>query len=111
MMHTITVFVEICLLIAALLLSFATIIEAVCAVVRYIIRRRRRRAVERRIIANAKAGDVWDKPHLLGGRALDLYARDMCGLKRAAGETDRNLRARCAAAGIKPQKRKAGRRQ
>ena len=71
--------------------------------------RRRQRAVERRIIANAKGGGVWDKPHLLGGRALELYARDMCGLKRGAMETDRELRARCAAASNKPQKRKARR--
>ncbi len=104
-------FICACLLLSIFLVSLVTIIEAVCIVVRYIRRRRRQRAIERRIIANAKAGDVWDKPHLLGGRALELYARDMCGIRREAGETDRNLRARCAAAGIKPQKRKEGRKQ
>ena len=63
-------------------------------------RRIRRWKVDRRIRRQAKAGGVWDRPGVLGGRALDLYARDMCNLKRMPGESDKELRARCRMAGV-----------
>ena len=63
-------------------------------------RRVRRRKVERRIKRQAKAACVWDRPGALGGRALDLYARDVCKLKRFPGESDKKLRARCRMAGV-----------
>lgn len=69
------------------------------------IRRRiRKRKVDRRIIRQAQAAGVWDKmPILLGGRALELKAWQEYKIKRANGETDKELRLRCmAAAGERP---------
>lgn len=57
---------------------------------------RRRRKVDRKIIARAKAADVWDtRPFVLGGRALDLKAWKDFRIKRNPGETDNSLRYRC----------------
>lgn len=54
----------------------------------------RRRKIDRRIIKQAKALGIWDKPEALGGRALELYAKKI-GLKREPRETDASLRRRC----------------
>lgn len=64
-------------------------------------RRHRLRGIDRRIVKQAKAAGVWDKPQALGGRALDIYAWEMCGLLRQTGEKDKELRSRCMAAGLK----------
>ena len=56
---------------------------------------RRRREIDRRIISRAKGADIWDrKPIMLGGRALELKAREDFKMKRAPGETDVELRRR-----------------
>lgn len=55
----------------------------------------RRRKVDRRVIRQAKAIGVWDKPQCLGGRALELAARKYFKIKRKPGETDKELRYRC----------------
>lgn len=58
-----------------------------------ILRWLRRRAVDRRIIRQAKAAGVWDKtPIVLGGRALELKAWKDYKIKRKPGETDYDLR-------------------
>lgn len=54
-----------------------------------------RRAVDRRVIAQAKAAGVWDKPQRLGGRALELKAWKLYRIKREPGEPDFYLRRRC----------------
>lgn len=54
----------------------------------------RRRKKDRRIIRQAKAMGVWGKPMVLGGRALELYAKKHHRLKREPGESDRVLRLR-----------------
>ena len=59
-----------------------------------IARRIRARAKDNRIRAQAKKLGVWGRPEALGGRALELYARDLCGLQRRRNETDMALRAR-----------------
>lgn len=56
---------------------------------------RRRRKVDRRVIAQAKATGVWDKPQCLGGRALELKAWKLYRIKREPGEPDFYLRRRC----------------
>lgn len=53
-----------------------------------------RREVDARIIAQAKEWGLWDKPRLLGGRALELKAWEAYKIKRAPGETDAHLRSR-----------------
>lgn len=55
----------------------------------------RRRKIDRRTIKQAKALGIWDEPKALGGRALELYAKEKRGLKREPGETDAGLRRRC----------------
>lgn len=55
----------------------------------------RRRQLDRWIRARAEALGVWDNPNVLGGRALELWAKEHYGLKRQPGETDRELRGRC----------------
>lgn len=49
---------------------------------------------DRRIIRQAKAAGVWDDPHIIGGRALELKAWQQYRLKRRPGETDACLRLR-----------------
>ena len=58
-------------------------------------RRRRRRKNDRRIKRQAMALGVWDKPQVLGGRALEICAWETYGLIRRSGETDAELRRRC----------------
>lgn len=59
----------------------------------------RSRKVDRRIIRQAKAAGVWNKrPTPLGGRALELKAREDFKIRRLPGETDAELRCRCMAA-------------
>lgn len=59
----------------------------------------RRRKNDRRIIAQAKVLEVWDKnPIVLGGRALELKAWKDFKIKREPGETDKDLRRRCMTA-------------
>lgn len=57
-------------------------------------RRIRRRKTDRRVIRQAKAIGVWEKPWLLGGRALELRAWKDYKIKRQPGETDKQLRSR-----------------
>ena len=60
---------------------------------------RHRRAADRRIVAQAKAAEVWEKrPIVLGGRALELKAWEDFKIKREPGEPDAHLRRRCMAA-------------
>ena len=55
----------------------------------------RKRKRDQRIIQQAKAAKVWDKPAVLGGRALELKAWQDYKIKRKPGETDACLRIRC----------------
>lgn len=55
----------------------------------------RREEVNNRIKAHAMAFGIWNRPQALGGKALDLCARENFGIKRKRGETDRELRRRC----------------
>lgn len=41
---------------------------------------------------------IWDKPEVLGGKALTLMAWERFRIKREPGETDAQLRSRCMAA-------------
>lgn len=58
----------------------------------------RRRKNDRRIIRQAKAAGVWEKPQCLGGRALELKAWKLYKIRRKSGETDKELRQRCMTA-------------
>lgn len=53
------------------------------------------RKVDRRVIRQAKAADVWEKPQVLGGRALELKAWKDFKMKRRYAESDADLRRRC----------------
>ena len=55
----------------------------------------RKRKTDRRVIRQAKAAGVWDKPQVLGGRALELKAWKLYRITRGPGETDKDLRRRC----------------
>jgi|GEM_PF-3761530 len=55
----------------------------------------RRFKTDRRIMRQAKAAGIWENPQMLGGRALELYAKKKHGIKRKPGQTDRNLRCYC----------------
>ena len=57
--------------------------------------RNHKRKKDRRVIKQAKAAGVWDKPQCLGGRALELKAWKEYKIKREPGEKDENLRSRC----------------
>lgn len=59
-----------------------------------VISKRRKGKNNRRIIRQAKAAGVWDKPEVLGGKALELKAWQQYGIKREPGETDACLRRR-----------------
>lgn len=67
-------------------------VAALIILIAHIKRKRRRKAVDRRIIRQAKAIGAWT-PHAAGGRALELLAKEY-GIRREAGETDRQLRGR-----------------
>lgn len=54
----------------------------------------RQRKADARIIRQAKAAGVWDKPKALGGRALELKAWQDFKIKRCPHEPDKLLRAR-----------------
>ena len=71
----------------------------------------RRRKVDKRIKRQAQMLGMWDKPQAIGGRALEIYAWEWCGIKRQRGETDAELRRRCMATGLKHDERKGGRRK
>jgi hypothetical protein len=58
--------------------------------------KRRKRKRDQRIIQQAKAAKVWDKPAVLGGRALELKAWKDYKIKREPGETDACLRRKYA---------------
>lgn len=77
-----------------LLLVWVSIVEIIRAWVAGVKKWRHRRAVDRRIIAQAKAAGVWEKPTLLGGRALEIRVKQLSGIKRKPGETDAELRRR-----------------
>lgn len=55
----------------------------------------RRRKVDRRIIRQAKAAGVWERPRALGGRALELKAWKDFKITRRYAESDAALRRRC----------------
>lgn len=55
----------------------------------------RKRKRDRRIKAQAKAVGVWENIPVLGGRALDLKAKEL-NITREPGESDRELRVRIA---------------
>ena len=67
-------------------------VAALVILIARIKRRHRRRVTERRIIRQAKAIRAWT-PQAAGGRALELIGEEY-GIKREAGETDRQLRER-----------------
>ena len=76
----------------------------------YAAKFKRRRRIDREIRARAKAFGVWDRPDILGGRALEIYAWEHFMIKRREGETDLELRRRCmaqlaAAPGEEPKER------
>ena len=54
----------------------------------------RKRKRDHRIIRQAKAAGLWDDPHRIGGRALELRAWQQYRIKRKPGETDACLRLR-----------------
>lgn len=90
-------FVGVGVLIIALLLLISAALALVLALLSRIKRRIHKRRVEHRIIRQAKAAGVWNKkPIVLGGRALELRAKKAFKLKRLPGETDAQLRRRCA---------------
>lgn len=79
-----------------LLLVWVSITEIIRVWVGCFKKWRHRRAVDRRIIAQAKAAGLWRAyPIILGGRALELKAWELCRIKREPGETDAKLRLRC----------------
>ena len=67
-------------------------VAALVILIAHIKRRHRRKVTDRRIIRQAKAIGAWT-PQATGGRALELIAKEY-GIKREAGETDRQLRER-----------------
>lgn len=67
-------------------------VAALIILTAHIKRKRRRKAADRRIIRQAKAIGAWT-PQAAGGRALELIGEEY-GIKREAGETDRQLRER-----------------
>lgn len=71
-------------------------VAALVILIAHIKRRHRRKAIDRRIIRQAKAIGAWT-PQAAGGRALELLAKEY-GIKREEGETDRQLRGRIMAA-------------
>ena len=95
MASNILAYLYILLTFSFLLLVWVSIIQIVCAWVGHFKKWRRRRAVDRRVIAQAKAAGVWDKPQCLGGRALELKAWKLYRIKREPGEPDFYLRRRC----------------
>lgn len=71
-------------------------VAALVILIAHIKRRHRRKAIDRRIIRQAKAIGAWT-PQAAGGRTLELLAEEY-GIKREEGETDRQLRGRIMAA-------------
>lgn len=67
-------------------------VAALVILIAHIKRRHRRKVTDRRIIRQAKAIGAWT-PQAAGGRTLELLAEEY-GIKREAGETDRQLRER-----------------
>lgn len=86
------------LILSFFLLIYGTVMTVLDIIAR-IARRRHRRKADARIIAQAKAAEVWDKrPIVLGGRALELKAWEDFKIKREPGEPDAHLRRRCMTA-------------
>lgn len=95
----------------SLILNFFITVFITILIVLYIIESikhlHHRRKVDRRVISQAKGAGVWDKqPIVLGGRALELKAKQDYKIKRQPGETDAQLRRRYMEAAAKPQKRR-----
>ena len=60
------------------------------------------RAVDERVKRQAIAAGVWNKePIVLGGRALELKAKECFNMEREPGETDAELRRRFTEANAK----------
>jgi uncharacterized protein (DUF58 family) len=76
-----------------LLLIIGAVLALVVILAARIKRELRMRKVARRIIRQAKATGVWDNPNALGGKALELKAKEY-KIKREPGETDAELRRR-----------------
>ena len=90
------------LLFGVILITFAVVVEIALVWNERIKKRKRRRAVDRRIVAQAKAAGAWDKkPIGLGGRALELKAWEDYKIKREPGESDAELRRRYKALDLK----------
>ena len=81
-----------------LLMGLTALVPAVLHCVVKLKRWLRRRKRDRRIIRQAKAAGVWDKPRCLGGRALELKAWKLYRIRRRPGESDKELRQRCMTA-------------
>lgn len=77
------------------LFALAALAGAVMWLLVQLKRWKRSRKNDRRIIRQAKAAGVWDKPQVLGGKALELKAWKDFKIKRKPGETDASLRRRC----------------
>ena len=78
----------------------ATLAALVLAIVWLLVKLKqwhRRRKVDNRIVRQVKAAGIWDKPQVLGGRALEIKAWEDFKIKRELGETDAQLRRRCTA--------------
>ena len=84
-----------------LLFAITGLAEAIKWGIRALKRRYRRRKIDRRIIRQAKAAGVWDRPSVLGGRALELKVWEDFKIKRQKGETDAELRRRYVKEGRK----------
>ena len=67
-------------------------LAALIILIAHIKRKHRRKVTDRRIIQHTKAIGAWT-PQAAGGRALELLAKEY-GIRREAGETDRQLRGR-----------------
>ena len=67
-------------------------VAALIILIAHIKRKHRHEVVQRRIIQQTKAIGAWT-PQAAGGRALELLAKEY-GIRREAGETDRQLRGR-----------------
>lgn len=63
----------------------------------WIERKVRKRKVMRRIRAQAIRCGIWDYPPALGGKALEMSARENFGIRKKPGESNADLRLRCMA--------------
>ena len=74
--------------------AFMFLVVTIAWMAFFIKRWHRRRKADRRIIREAKAMGIWDRPHVLGGRALELKAWEDFKIRRLPNESDVLLRYR-----------------